>query len=80
AKPKYVVKFNNESEINKEKIKINTDIFCVKDFAKYVFTQPLRQLKGCDASNLYDEEVNESKNFIREIHEITKKTNRPCNE
>ncbi|CAJ0769794.1 2492_t:CDS:1, partial [Entrophospora sp. SA101] len=60
AKPKYVVKFNNESEINKEKIKINTDIFCVKDFAKYVFTQPLRQLKGCDASNLYDEEVNES--------------------
>lgn len=35
-------------------------LFYVPEYASYVFTQAIRGLKGSDASNLYDEEVNDA--------------------
>jgi hypothetical protein len=35
-------------------------LYYVPQYASYVFTQAIRGLKGSDASNLYDEEVNDA--------------------
>jgi hypothetical protein len=35
-------------------------LYYVPEYASYVFTQAIRGLKGSDASNLYDEEVNDA--------------------
>jgi hypothetical protein len=39
-------------------------LYYVPEYASYVFTQAIRGLKGSDASNLYDEEVNDAVSFI----------------
>jgi H/ACA ribonucleoprotein complex non-core subunit NAF1 len=38
-------------------------LYYVPEFASFVFTQALRGMKGSDASNLYDEEVNDEVRF-----------------
>jgi hypothetical protein len=35
-------------------------LYYVPEYASYVFTQSIRGLKGSDASNFYDEEVNDA--------------------
>ncbi|CAG8472990.1 5667_t:CDS:2 [Paraglomus occultum] len=60
SQPMYAVLFDNASEIDPERVKIGTKIYSVRQYANYVFTKPLREQKGSDASNLYDEEPNES--------------------
>lgn len=39
-------------------------LYYVPEYASYVFTQAIRGLKGSDASNLYDEEVNDAVSSI----------------
>jgi H/ACA ribonucleoprotein complex non-core subunit NAF1 len=39
-------------------------LYYVPEFASYVFTQAIRGLKGSDASNFYDEEVNDEVCFL----------------
>ncbi|KAI9809238.1 MAG: hypothetical protein M1825_002529 [Sarcosagium campestre] len=55
--PMYSIRFNSRQEIIDSGITVGTPIFYVKDHSTYVFTQPLRAMKGSDASNFYDEEV-----------------------
>lgn len=35
------------------------NVFCVPDRSTFLFTSALRQIKGSDASNVYDEEVDD---------------------
>jgi H/ACA ribonucleoprotein complex non-core subunit NAF1 len=55
--PLYSVAFTRPSDISDLNIAANTKIFYVDSHSTYVFTQPLKNLKGTDASNLHDEEV-----------------------
>ncbi|KAG5946671.1 hypothetical protein E4U59_003218 [Claviceps monticola] len=55
--PMYTVYFRSADEIRDLGLEIGTKIFYPVDHASYVFTQPLRNLKGSDASNIHDEEV-----------------------
>lgn len=56
-KPMYTVRFNSEEEVKELGLEVGTKVFYPVDHATYVFTQPLKGLKGSDASNLHDEEV-----------------------
>jgi H/ACA ribonucleoprotein complex non-core subunit NAF1 len=55
--PMYTVYFTNNQEIQALNLEIGTKVFYPVDHASYVFTEPLKGLKGSDASNLHDEEV-----------------------
>ncbi|KAG6026581.1 hypothetical protein E4U19_002539 [Claviceps sp. Clav32 group G5] len=55
--PMYTVYFRSADEIHDLGLEIGTKIFYPVDHASYVFTQPLKNLKGSDASNIHDEEV-----------------------
>ncbi|PHH80375.1 hypothetical protein CDD80_1820 [Ophiocordyceps camponoti-rufipedis] len=55
--PMYTVRFNSEDEIRGLGVEMGTKIFYPVDLASYVFTEPLKGLKGSDASNINDEEV-----------------------
>ncbi|KAI4768422.1 NAF1-domain-containing protein [Aureobasidium sp. EXF-3400] len=55
--PLYSVAFTRPSDISDLNIATNTKIYYVDSHSTYVFTQPLKNLKGTDASNLHDEEV-----------------------
>ncbi|GAB1319423.1 hypothetical protein MFIFM68171_09633 [Madurella fahalii] len=55
--PLYTVGFATEDEINELELAVGTPVFYSVQHANYVFTQPLRETKGTDASNLHDEEV-----------------------
>jgi len=55
--PLYSVAFSSAAEAEKYGVTKGTRIYYVVDHAHYVFTQPLKMLKGSDASNQHDEEV-----------------------
>jgi len=55
--PMYSVAFTTKQEIDDMGMVRGTKIFYVEAHSTFVFTQPLRNLKGTDASNLHDEEV-----------------------
>ena len=44
---------------------LETTLFYVADRASFVFTRVLRGVKGSDASNLFDEEINDEVAFLR---------------
>lgn len=55
--PRYAVGFTNANEVGEAGITRGTVIYYVDQHSTYVFTQPLRGIKGSDASNMHDEEV-----------------------
>ena len=55
--PLYAVGFPDSSDIVSLGISKGTTIFYVDQYSTYVFTQPLKAIKGSDASNIHDEEV-----------------------
>lgn len=55
--PLYTVRFNSVDEITKLGLEVGTKIFYTPAHATFVFTEPLKAVKGSDASNLYDEEA-----------------------
>ncbi|KAK4460888.1 Gar1/Naf1 RNA binding region-domain-containing protein [Cladorrhinum samala] len=57
--PLYTVAFESEAAIAELELTVGKPIYYSVPHANYVFTQPLRQARGTDASNLYDEEVKE---------------------
>lgn len=57
--PLYSVAFTNAAEIEEAGITFGTKIFYVDNHSTFVFTQPLKNMKGTDASNIHDEEVGE---------------------
>ena len=57
--PMYSVAFTNAKEIEAAGLEFGTKIFYVDSHSTFVFTQPLKNMKGTDASNIHDEEVGE---------------------
>lgn len=55
--PMYTVIFNSAEEIQQLQLAVGTKLFYTADHATFVFTEPLKNVKGSDASNLYDEEA-----------------------
>ncbi|KAG5985257.1 hypothetical protein E4U43_006094 [Claviceps pusilla] len=55
--PMYTVYFSSADEIKELGLEVGTKLFYPVDHASYVFTEPLKNLKGSDASNIHDEEV-----------------------
>ena len=57
--PMYSVAFTNAKEIEDMGLEFGTKVFYVDSHSTFVFTQPLKNMKGTDASNIHDEEVGE---------------------
>ncbi|KAI8578302.1 hypothetical protein K450DRAFT_301300 [Umbelopsis ramanniana AG] len=57
ARPLYSVRFNDASEIDKERTKQGAKVYIVPDFSTFLLTRALKMQKGSDASNIFDEEV-----------------------
>ena len=57
--PLYTVRFKSANDLKEMGIEKGIPVFYLVDHSTFVFTQPLKGLKGSDASNLYDEEVAE---------------------
>ena len=57
--PFYTVAFTNAAEIEKADLKYATKVYYVDSHSSFVFTEPLKNMKGTDASNIHDEEVDE---------------------
>ncbi|KAH6895737.1 Gar1/Naf1 RNA binding region-domain-containing protein [Thelonectria olida] len=55
--PMYTVRFSSEEEVKGFGLEVGTKLYYPVDHASFVFTEPLKSLKGSDASNLHDEEV-----------------------
>ncbi|KAF9584190.1 hypothetical protein BGW38_007289 [Lunasporangiospora selenospora] len=56
--PMYSIRFNKASDIPAGCIRGST-VYAVPEHSSVVLTAPLKAMKGCDASNRYDEEVDE---------------------
>ncbi|CAG8815132.1 11860_t:CDS:2 [Gigaspora margarita] len=71
SQPLYVVRFNNENEFNKEKTVKGANVYAADGYIHYAFPDQIRQFKGCDASNIHDEEVDENdRDFSDDEQEI----------
>ena len=57
--PMYSVAFTNSKEVEDLGLEHGAKVFYVDDHSRFVFTQPLKNMKGTDASNIHDEEVGE---------------------
>ncbi|KAJ5615294.1 hypothetical protein N7537_000408 [Penicillium hordei] len=55
--PLYTVTYATASEVQEKGLVKGKDIFYVEGHSTFVFTQPLKGMKGSDASNFHDEEV-----------------------
>ncbi|CAG8550227.1 12318_t:CDS:2 [Dentiscutata heterogama] len=74
SQPLYVVRFNNENEFNKEKTVEGANVYAADGYIHYAFPDQIRQFKGCDASNINDEEVDENeRDFSDDEQEIRHK-------
>ncbi|KIY03663.1 uncharacterized protein Z520_00354 [Fonsecaea multimorphosa CBS 102226] len=58
--PRYTIRFTNDDDIRAAGLsETGTTVFYVPEHSTFVFTQPLKSVKGSDASNFHDEEVGE---------------------
>ena len=57
--PMYSVAFTNAKEIEGLGLEYGAKVFYVDNHSTFVFTQPLKSMRGTDASNIHDEEVGE---------------------
>ncbi|WYZ46024.1 hypothetical protein EsH8_IX_000249 [Colletotrichum jinshuiense] len=57
--PMYTVMLSTAEEIKEAGLEVGTKVYYPAAHATFVFTQPLKSLKGSDASNIHDEEVAE---------------------
>lgn len=60
SQPMYSVRFDTLEKIDEKRISIGKKVYLVPKYSKYVFTKELRINKGSDASNIHDEEIDES--------------------
>jgi H/ACA ribonucleoprotein complex non-core subunit NAF1 len=57
TQPLYTVRFSSADEIQQLGLQVGTTLYYTPQHASFVFTEPLKGIKGSDASNLYDEEA-----------------------
>ncbi|KAF9151556.1 hypothetical protein BG015_006526 [Linnemannia schmuckeri] len=58
ARPLYSIRFNTASEIPAQ-CKIGSTVYSIPAYSSIVMTAPLKAMKGSDASNKFDEEVDD---------------------
>ncbi|KAF9340994.1 hypothetical protein BGZ91_011469 [Linnemannia elongata] len=58
ARPLYSIRFNTSSEIPAQ-CKIGSTVYSIPAYSSIVMTAPLKAMKGSDASNKFDEEVDD---------------------
>ncbi|KAI9224441.1 Gar1/Naf1 RNA binding region-domain-containing protein [Blastocladiella britannica] len=59
ANPLFSVRFPSSAHIDRERMVVGRTVHFVPDMAMWALTEQLRALRGCDASNAFDEEVDE---------------------
>lgn len=59
SQPLYQVRFPNANLIDKSIVTSSREVFHVPTRSNFVFANRLKAMKGSDASNVHDEEVNE---------------------
>ncbi|KAK3352597.1 Gar1/Naf1 RNA binding region-domain-containing protein [Lasiosphaeria hispida] len=83
--PVYILRFSSEDEIKELGLEVGAQLFYSVEHAVYAFTQVLKEIKGCDASNLHDEEVgqdemefsdDEKEAEYKRQHKLKKRTGR----
>lgn len=57
TRPMYTVRFSSAEDVARLGLAVGTTLYYTPAHATFVFTEPLKNLKGSDASNLYDEEA-----------------------
>jgi rRNA processing protein Gar1 len=57
AAPLHSIRFNVASDIDGSLVTTGTKVYFVPDYSVWTLTAQLARLRGCDASNMYDEEV-----------------------
>ncbi|KAL1856682.1 hypothetical protein Plec18167_009121 [Paecilomyces lecythidis] len=57
--PLYTIRFESAAAVGERGVEKEKTIYYVPQHSTFVFTQPLKGLKGSDASNFHDEEVGE---------------------
>ncbi|OJJ35097.1 hypothetical protein ASPWEDRAFT_27769 [Aspergillus wentii DTO 134E9] len=57
--PLYAVRFPSAADVEQHGLSKGTNIYYVEQHSTFVFTQPLKGIKGSDASNFHDEEIAE---------------------
>ncbi|KAG9024712.1 hypothetical protein FRB95_011151 [Tulasnella sp. JGI-2019a] len=91
--PLYSVRFPSAQAIDRDSTTVSRKVFHVPAKSHYVFTRALRQFKGSDASNIFDEEIGEDdmefsddeqeaeyKRAIRERREARREARQETNE
>lgn len=73
--PMYTIRFTNQTAVEEAGLSaLGTTVHYVEPHSKFVFTQPLKGIKGSDASNFHDEEVgDEEKEFSDDEQEAEHK-------
>ncbi|KAJ3361731.1 hypothetical protein GGF32_007055 [Allomyces javanicus] len=59
ASPLHSIRFASPADIDREHITIGKKVYFIPDYSVWALTDQLKSMKGSDASNMYDEEVNE---------------------
>ena len=62
TRPLYAVRYNDASEIDQQRAVVGAKVYYVTNHSKFVLTNALKGIKGSDASNRWDEEVDENVN------------------
>ncbi|WBW71196.1 snoRNP assembly factor Naf1 [Schizosaccharomyces osmophilus] len=77
SSPFYVVRFTNEEECASINPFVGKKVFYVPTMANRLDPEPLKYIKGSDASNVYDEEINPSEQeFSDDEAEVVAKQNK----
>ncbi|KAI3654870.1 hypothetical protein MP228_000250 [Amoeboaphelidium protococcarum] len=82
TQPLYSIKFNTTADIDVERCVVGAMVYSCPDYVKPIMTEQLKQIKGSDASNLYDEEVgaNEAEFSDDEQEQSNKRQNKRKNQ
>ncbi|KAI3637935.1 hypothetical protein MIR68_004584 [Amoeboaphelidium protococcarum] len=82
TQPLYSIKFNTTADIDVERCVVGAMVYSCPDYVKPIMTEQLKQIKGSDASNLYDEEVgaNEAEFSDDEQEQSIKRQNKRKNQ
>ncbi|KNE65372.1 hypothetical protein AMAG_11010 [Allomyces macrogynus ATCC 38327] len=59
ASPLHSIRFVSPVDIDRERVAIGKKVYFIPDYSVWALTEQLKSMKGSDASNMYDEEVNE---------------------
>lgn len=57
--PMYTIRFPSSTDIDLETVRLDRTVYYLPKRSSFLKTKALRAMKGSDASNVYDEEVDE---------------------